>query len=507
MSIIRDIASHYKRGTTANRPSSPSVGDFYYDTTIDTTIQYTAGGWVAVDNQYPRKVTSVSLSQSGGDLLVAFVPASAGPVATSYTATSGAISVTGSSSPITIPSTSLTDGTSYSFTVSATNSVGSLGASSSSNSVSYALPTFTGGNQSAADLRTFSSSLAGYKAASPSAGGTLTLNSVSLGSYDYTIKRGNQTISSFTNSDWFTTTEDTRSAIITVVGNLTINSGQTFIPSNRKLFTCIYVTGNLTVNGSISMTARGANHSGTGNSGGSTTAGDILLATGTYSAVVNPKVPAAGGALGTGGALRTASTGSDVGANGSAGSAGGTGGGGGGGGILAGITGSPGSKGGNGSAGTSFTGGCGGGACMKYYGTSPGFGGDAVANGGKGGNAAPEDIYGNGSGVGNPAGDIKSGEVYQSPSGTAGVLIIYVAGTLSGTGTITSTGQNMFTYGQQVNGTPVYMQSQGGSGGGGSVTIFYGTDSSSITPSAAGGIQNQVGGAGGTGTARKLALA
>ena len=81
-------------------------------------------------------------------------------------------------------------------------------------------------------------------------------------------------------------------------GNLTINSGQTFIPSVRKLFTVLYVTGNLVVNGSISMTGRGANHSGTGSSGGATTAVDIRIGTGTFSAVVNPQIPAAGVAVG-----------------------------------------------------------------------------------------------------------------------------------------------------------------------------------------------------------------
>jgi hypothetical protein len=37
---------HYLRGTTANRPGSPSAGDLYYDTTLDGFIQYTANeGW------------------------------------------------------------------------------------------------------------------------------------------------------------------------------------------------------------------------------------------------------------------------------------------------------------------------------------------------------------------------------------------------------------------------------------------------------------------------------
>jgi hypothetical protein len=162
-----------------------------------------------------------------------------------------------------------------------------------------AAPSFNGGNAISTDLYTLVNDISSITTdVSPTAGGTLTINGNSIGSYDYTVKNGNQTVSSFSASDWFTSTADTRSALIVVNGNLTINSGQTFIPSVRKLFTCIYVNGNLTLNGSISMSQRGANHSGTGNSGGLTTEQDIRLINGTYSSVTNPQIPA----LSTGGA-------------------------------------------------------------------------------------------------------------------------------------------------------------------------------------------------------------
>ena len=155
---------------------------------------------------------------------------------------------------------------------------------------------------------------------SPTSGGRLTINSQFVGNYDYTAKT-TTTLSAFTASDWFTSTEDTVSAWIIVNGDLTINSGITLIPSVRKLFTVVYVSGNLVCNGTISMSARGANHSGTGNSGGATTAVDIRIGTGTFSAVSNPAIPAAGGA-------GAAGTNVDNGAsNGIAGTNGGTGGG------------------------------------------------------------------------------------------------------------------------------------------------------------------------------------
>jgi len=350
---------------------------------------------------------------------------------------------------------------------------------------------FPAGNQSASNLLSLMSTIVQYQTTAPSAGGTLTLNSVSLGSYDYTIKNGNQTISSFTNTDWFTTTADTRSGLIAVNGNLTINSGQTFIPTNRKLFTCIYVKGNLTINGSISMSARGSNHSGDAGSGGAVTAGAILLASGTYGGVVNPQVPSTGGSGGAGG-----NVGNNVSGPGSAGSAGTSGGTGGGGGGS--MYKNPGSYTGQaGSAGTSFTGGTGGGA---YYaittgGSSPTAG---TANGGRGGDSTGNVARASG-GSGNPAGtNTGGGSGYDGATGTGGVLIIYCTGTLSGSGTVTANGATFDP--------SSLVEVAGGSTGGGSVTILYNTDSSSITPTAAGGydIGQPTAGTGGAGTARKL---
>lgn len=67
--------------------------------------------------------------------IVAFTPNPKGGLASSYTVTSspGGITATGSSSPITVAG--LTFGTPYTFTVTATNSSGTSGASASSNSV------------------------------------------------------------------------------------------------------------------------------------------------------------------------------------------------------------------------------------------------------------------------------------------------------------------------------------------------------------------------------------
>ncbi len=325
--------------------------------------------------------------------------------------------------------------------------------------------------------RSLSSTFSG-QTISPTAAGALTIDSQAVGNYEYTVKNGNQTISSFTASDWFTSTEDTVSSWIIVNGNLTINSGQTLIPSVRKLFTVVYVSGNLTVNGSISMTGRGANHSGTGNSGGATTAVAIRIGTGTFSAVVNPQIPATGG---TGGAGVSGVNGTN---SGVAGTNGGSGGGGAGYRFLGTAV------SGSGSAGTCFTGGTGGGAAYNA-----GTAGNGGANGGAGGQGVPTNSNIITGGTGNPAGN--TGTAQAGGTGTGGTLIVIVAGSLTGTGSIVANGVDSNRIG---GGAP------GGASGGGSVTVLFGTNPSGPTTLTANGGNGLSGGNGGNGTARKLAI-
>jgi len=329
--------------------------------------------------------------------------------------------------------------------------------------------------------RTLSSSYTGQTIA-PTAGGSLTINSQPVGNYEYCVA-GTTTISAFTASDWFTLTKDTVSSWIIINGNLTINSGQTFIPSVRKLFTVLYVSGNLVCNGTISMSLRGANHSGTGDSGGATTAVDIRIGTGTFGSVVNPQIPAAGGA----GGIRRSTNGTNA---GSAGANGGTGGGG-----SGSVSFAPPTVGqsGAGSAGTCFSGGSGGASLYNVGGAGQTVG-SGVDNGGRGGDGVGGALNQISiAGGGNPGG---AGYYFTNldsrtdgQSGTGGVLIVIVAGSLTGTGSIVANGANATSFG--VTGT--------GSGGG-SVTVLYGTNPSGVSVLATGG------GGCGAGTARKLAI-
>jgi hypothetical protein len=350
-------------------------------------------------------------------------------------------------------------------------------------------PAFTGGGTptpptgSGTDILSFARTLAttyeGYDAV-PTDGGALTINSQSVGNYEVTARKANTTISSFTAADWFTSTKDTTSSWIIVNGNLTIDAGQTLIPSVRKLFTVVYVTGDLTVNGTISMTARGANHSGTGDSGGATTAVAIRIGTGTFSAVVNPQIPAAGGA----GGLGRNTSGQNA---GSAGTNGGTGGG------AGGEWFNSGTLSGAGRAGTCFSGGSGGGGMYSTAGQGPAPTSGGL-NGGAGGNGGGNQV--SGGGAGNPGGTgMDFGSVstaYAGIDGTGGVLIVICEGNISGTGSLTSRGSS---------GGGV--AAQGGGSGGGAITLLYKTNTSdSTTTNVTGGTY----GPGGNGTARKLAI-
>ena len=320
---------------------------------------------------------------------------------------------------------------------------------------------FKGGDFTTTDLLTMTRFMSTAVATAPTTGGNLVVNNVSLGVYDWHKRTGAHTISSFTATDYFTTTQDSRSAFVIFDNNLTINNGITFTPSVRKLFLCMYVKGNLTLNGSISMTSRGANHSSSG--GSNLAAGTIRLANGTYSSVSNPEVPAAGAASNASGTAGQ-SGGGGHGSNGFA------------------------ASGAAGTAGTAYTGGTGGSGGSDYHNGNPG-----TANGGPGG---CQGACGNGSiggGAGNPGGCGcgHHGDGRAGSSGTGGTIIIFVNGTFSGAGSVVSNG---------VNGGINAPNGPGGGSGGGSITIFARTDSGP-TPTSSGGTHR-----GGSGTARKLSI-
>lgn len=108
--------------------------------------------------------------------------------------------------------------------------------------------TFTGGNASFDSLYELARAVASgsIAATTPTRAGTLSINGEDLGTYSLVRKEGNQTTTSFTSSDWFTSDEDDNCAFVVVNGNWDINNSQIVRPPVRKLCMVVYVTGNLT---------------------------------------------------------------------------------------------------------------------------------------------------------------------------------------------------------------------------------------------------------------------
>jgi hypothetical protein len=158
--------------------------------TVNTALN-SVGSTVAVlvvTTTAPGAPTSVAAVRGPGEAVVSFLaPVSNGGAAiTSYTVTSspGGVTATGASSPITI--TGLTNGTSYTFTVAATNSVATGSASSASTAITPAAASMAGVSFGAAEgtvqLRSTAVDAAGniYLAGNFSVQTTLELGGVTL---------------------------------------------------------------------------------------------------------------------------------------------------------------------------------------------------------------------------------------------------------------------------------------------------------------------------------------
>jgi hypothetical protein len=376
--------------------------------------------------------------------------------------------------------------------------------------------------------------------------GSLYLNGNFAGLYDYAYISGNTTLDAVDQQDaydhWFTGNQDTHWALVCVDGNLTQGNRAIIKPPVRKLGFVLNVDGAYVLNGMTSMTNRGANHSGTGDSHGYT-APVAIPVNGSIT------IPATGGAGGA--RISTTYIGHTSGNNGGT-ATNGSGGGGSGcvsvhGSVSQGISGA-------GSAGTCFTGGTGGGGFMMLHAgstlaTDSDEFMDAIANGGAGGNPPISNggNYGSMGGSGNPGalhrgtannplngfgvggsgnvspieptyygfGEDVNKEDRRSSSGvshylgrpyspmdntfngTAGTLIILVNGAYSGNGFAISQGQGLANIHDGFGG------GAGGAGGGGVVVVLDDNGSGGTTSKVNGGPGTNAysGGAGGAGSA------
>jgi hypothetical protein len=276
--------------------------------------------------------------------------------------------------------------------------------------------------------------------------------------------------------------------VIKNFSSLFISRSVVISPPNRCRGMLIFVDGDVTISGSISMTARGAKFTGSDASFRTINPpylGDYWSTQLFPSASYLSRVFAVGASGGSGGGAVT------PGSTGGTGILGRSGGGGGGGG-------SPSFGGGAGAAGTSFSGGSGGGggAGSSVGSAAIGFG----SNGGAGGSGPAT----GGGGAGNPGGLSPVGNA--GGNGTGGLLILIVRGNLKigPNGSIVTNGST----GGGAVGSPTQTSGGGGSGGG-VLYVYYGgtlTNNGTVTANGGsggggGGSPAFSGGAGGAGTA------
>lgn len=269
--------------------------------------------------------------------------------------------------------------------------------------------------------------------------------------------------------------------------DLTVNAGHTLTVANRCKGLLIYATGNVLVNGTISMSQRGA-YAVT-----SATAHSYKYYTG--GVLIDYRVGATGAAGGNGAQAARTGRAPNNGANGTKTITSSyveitTGGGG---------SGAGSDRAGSGSAGSSFSGGSGGGATF-------GSGCDAnvdafingLANGGYGGRGNtnwPTGSLGAGAGAGNPGGPeglsscFTGGPSGFAPAGTGGILVIIAKGnvTIGATGILSAVGQTGGAYRGSGDG--------GGGSGGGCIWVL----NAGIWTSTGGATYPVTGGAGGAG--------
>ena len=270
--------------------------------------------------------------------------------------------------------------------------------------------------------------------------------------------------------------------------SVTINSGHTVTTSNRCKALWIYCTGDVTINGTLSMTARGAAATGSN---------DVLKYSGTQSKVFKTFRMSASGGAGGNIALMVGSRTGITGTNGTASISGNTisittGGGGSGGGP---DTSQGPSYAGFGGSGSSYSGGPGGGGFVQRSLCSGqiDYVMDGSNHGGTGGSGKSLPAFIAGSGAGNPGGTGGIGVCSsgpsgnQAPSGTGGIIFIIAKGnvTIGSGGIISADGT--------VGGAYSFNGDGGGGSGGGAIVILRGGNYSN-----SGTIQSN-GGAGGAG--------
>ena len=212
------LPSPYTRGGTAARPGSPTAGDLHFNTDKKAFEVWTGDAWVsvAVNGAVPLAPTIGTVTVSGLTASVPFTgPTDFGDAAIStYTATStpGSITQSNATSPISI--SGLSANTSYTFTVTATNSFGTSNASAASNSITTATTPGAPTSVTVTDPGTDGYASVSWTAPASNGGSAIT---------DYIIQ-----YSSNSGSSWTTFSDGTSTNTSATVTGLTIGTSYIF---------------------------------------------------------------------------------------------------------------------------------------------------------------------------------------------------------------------------------------------------------------------------------------
>jgi len=199
-------------GNTANRPSSPVIGDTYYNGQLEVLEIYNGTVWVA--NSAPPAVPSiVSVTDvgtvaysSGGTFTIVVTPGSGGATALQYNAITTAGGFSATSTGTTISMTGLTPNTSFSVEANAQNNFGTTVNSSP-----------------------FSAVLATTRPQTPTIGTATASGSVNEVTVTWTLgSTGGKTLSAITITPYLngTTAETSRTAATTSSTSYTFTAGQ-----------------------------------------------------------------------------------------------------------------------------------------------------------------------------------------------------------------------------------------------------------------------------------------
>lgn len=212
------VPAAYTRGGTASRPASPTAGDLFFNTDKKAFEVWTGSAWISLiaNGAVPLAPTIGTATVSGLTASVPFTgPTDFGDAAiSSYTATSNPGGITGSNASSPISVSGLTANTSYTFTVTATNSYGTSNASSASNSITTATTPGAPTSVTVSDPGTDGYALVSWTAPASNGGSAIT---------DYAVQ-----YSSNSGSSWTTFSDGTSTSTSATVTGLTLDTAYIF---------------------------------------------------------------------------------------------------------------------------------------------------------------------------------------------------------------------------------------------------------------------------------------